>query len=252
MGKINAISFELSSSFGFFHWGKTKGDRRMTNIFISRTEVLGIIGAIIGINGYAQETFKKKLKVENHKPSFYEVLGGLNVGIIPKGKPVFFEDHLIHRPMNEINSRGSLMVKMSGLVEPKFQVIISQGSVEQTVYEKIVLYLKNGWAEFIPYFGKNQFPVAISNVTEEELEVVDGGEILIQSLYKERNTVEIPDLDSDDLKTGENFYYSDSLKDFSKTEIGKIVNEVTVWSSYEIELTESVYCTEDKLTISFL
>jgi len=251
---MQAISFEIGGKFGFFHWGKTKGDRRVTNIFISRTEVLGILGAIVGLDGYSQRNFRVKNK-SDIKETFYESLGGLNVSIIPKQVPSFFTDHLIHRSMKHINLKGSLMVEMEGLVEPSYKIVLSQGLVDNKTFEKVMMYLKRGWAEYIPYFGKNGFPVEISNVKEEQLlNLEENQEYVVDSLYKQSNVNKMPKVLKSKLINLENndYHYSENLKDFCEEEPPKIINKQTIWSSFKVTLNSKVYETEEKEKIVFL
>lgn len=248
---MKGISFELSSNFGFFHWGKTKGDKRISNLFISRTEVLGILGCVIGLEGYTQGMFKQKFKQKSEQ-TFYEVLGGLNVSIIPKSVPSLFEDQLIHRHMKHINTKGSLMVTMTGLVKPKYQIILERGTVTEDVFNKLVLYLENGWSEYIPYFGKNQFPLEISNVERVQLEEeTEKDTHVIHSLYLQKKVVKEPKVSQRKL-IRDGYYYSEGLKNFVESGSPSITSEQTIWSSFEVGLETPVYQSEHGEKIVFL
>lgn len=246
---MQAISVEVSAAFGFFQWEKTKGDRRITNLFLSKTEALGILGAVIGLDGYAQCTFKEKHNVKSSP--FYEVLSSLNITIIPCSVPTFFEDHLIHRSMHAINQKGALMVHITGLVKPSYRLIIEQGQIESVVFDKLVHYLENGWAEFIPYMGKNQFPVAFSNVQKVELtEVTNDEKRVIHSLCKQKYITEMDEIDEDDLYD-EDFHYHETLRDFQGgTPI--FLNEPHVWSSFKMKVNQPVFQTTDNQYVVFL
>jgi len=245
---MDAISFELKSNFGFFHWGKTKGDRRITSLFISRTEVLGIVGAIIGLDGYTQENFRNKIKPKQpRRDTYYDILKGLEVSIVPINVPHFFDDQLIHREMKHINTKGSLMVEMKGLVEPHYKVYLRQGTVEDDVFEKICLYVKKGWSEFIPYFGKNQFPLEILSPQEEELvEQPSESEVLVKSLFRQEDVSKPQKVRKSKLvKTSEdNYHLSDTLKNYDKENPARIVGEQMIWSSFDVSLSVPVYQTK--------
>lgn len=248
------LSFELSSNFGFFHWSKTKGDRRMTNLFISRTEVLGILGAVIGLEGYVQQNVRKKLKkkTKNEQKPFYELLNGLDIAIIPKKKPHFFEDHLIHRSMKHINSKGPLQVMMTGLINPTYKIVLSQGEVEDEIYEKIKFYLENEWCEFVPYFGKNQFPLEISNFQKEGVHVdMNEDNVVLDSLFNQKDVVDTSRIFKSKLSKQE-FHFSESLKNFDADNLPNVVNEQVFWSSLGVTLNKDIYKTNDGERVVFL
>lgn len=246
----NAVSFQLSGHFGFFQWAKTRGDFRMTNLFISRTEVLGIIGAIIGLEGYGPRMFKERMGVAGDAP-FYDVLGDLAVAVIPLVEPQMFEDHLIHRSMKHINAKGGLQVRMTGLVQPAYKVVLHQGGVSDDVFEKISCYLKNGWAEFIPYFGKNQFPVSYSDVKEEMLTETHNEKQVVDSLYCQEDVSVPPKVVKSKLMRHERFY-SEQGKNYSENKDGKIVSTQLIWSSFAVGLTCRTFVTSDNEVVAFL
>lgn len=248
---MKAISFEISSNFGFFQWEKTKGDNRITNLFISKTEVLGIIGAIIGLDGYGQTAFKKKNGTSSEN-SFFELLNGLNVSIIPNARPELFEDHLIHRHMDHINKRGSLMVKMTGLIKPSYTIIINKGSVKEELFEKINEYLEKEWSEFIPYMGKNQYPLEVKNVKNIELESVKQTEKKkINSIYKQKDILEEPKVRGRKLVEEECYHYTETLRSFADDNI-TFLNEQHVWSTFDVKLEKEIFKTDEDEYIVFL
>lgn len=247
---MKAVRFEISSNFGFFQWEKTKGDNRITNIFISKTEILGILGAIVGLDGYGQTTFKEKKGILSEN-SFYKVLNGLNVSILPNTRPELFEDHLIHRHMDHINKKGSLMVKITGLIKPSYTIVVTQGSAEDVVFEKIQEYLEKGIAEFIPYMGKNQYPLEIKNVKSIDLESVEQTEkTKIHSIYKQKSIVEEPKIRERKL-VEEDYHYTETLRSFAGDQI-TFLNEKHVWSSFDVKLDEEVFKTDEEEYIVFL
>ncbi|WHZ60080.1 CRISPR-associated protein Cas5 [Metabacillus hrfriensis] len=247
---MNAIQMDISGQFGFFHWNKTKGDLRVTNLFISRTEVLGILGAVLGLDGYAQERFKQK----HGKDSvlFSHQLQGLHVSIVPReeNKPQFFDDQLIHRSMEHINKKGALMVKMKGLVSLHYTLFISKGQVDDQIFATLCDYLKKGWAEYIPYFGRNQFPLSFDFVKEVHLREAASNDLVIHSLFKEHD-VEDCQIDDIDLTDGA-YHYVDSLRNFSLSEQTLFTQETTLWSSFEMKPLTPVYVTEENQHIVFL
>ncbi|MEB2630193.1 hypothetical protein SOP94_17190 [Peribacillus frigoritolerans] len=249
---MDTYSFDISSEFGYFQWSKTKGDNRITNLFISKTDVLGILGAIIGLDGYAQEYFREKNKSEK-KAVFYNSLKGLQISIVPKREPFLFEDHLIHRHLNHVNKKGSLMVKIFGLIKPSYKVFIQQGNVSRDVFGKLVKYLSKGWAEFIPYAGKNNFPIEISSFQKEHLQSLSEQEMVVDSLFLEESLMKDVQVFEVQLKMQEGvFHYVESLKFFDEeVDTPQIVNRNMVWSSSEVSLYGDIYRNGSGETIVF-
>lgn len=241
---------KISSAFGFFQWEKTKGDNRITNLFLSKSEVLGILGAVIGLDGYSQVTFKENHKKETNP--FYSLLGGLKVSILPQKEPRFFEDHLIHRHMDSINKKGALMVKITGLVKPEYKIVIEKGTVSDEVYQKLKTYLENGWAEFVPYMGKNQYPIEITDVKVEHIEEAKNDDkIKVDSIYKENDVDVSPKVKNRAIVEENEFHYMETLRSFKK-DSAQFDNEQYVWSSFPVKLKSSLYSTSEKETITFI
>lgn len=249
---MEAFSIELSAKFGYFQWEKTKGDKRVSNLFISKTDVLGILGAVIGLDGYGQEMFRHTFDAPK-QDTFYRALGGLGVAIIPKSTPTLFEDQLIHRQMEHVNKKGSLMVTMFGLLSPSYKVIVKRNTVDKEVFEKLVTYLQNGWSEFVPYCGKNQFPLEIGSFEEEVLSSADVSEpTVVHSLYKQSILTAEPLVTEFEIIEEDGFHYVESLKLFEEEGSSHIVNEPMIWSSFEAEVNDDVYLTNQNECITFL
>ncbi|PFH91396.1 hypothetical protein [Bacillus sp. AFS088145] len=243
MDAMKGFSFELSGDFAFFQWEKTKGDNRFTNLFVSKTDILGILGATIGLSGYVVEGMRAKLGAEK-QPTFYEELGGLKIALVPLVKPSFFEDHLIHRHMMTVNAKGALQAVITGLVRPRYRIHVEQGSVSDDVFAKLSMYIKNGWSEYIPYLGKNQFPATIEKYTAETLVKIEEEEKIVSSLFLYELLQEEPDVDLIDLHEEDDaHYYIESLKFYEPIGTASIKNKSMVWSSFPVRLTESIYQT---------
>lgn len=238
---MKTYSFEMESQFGFFQWNKTKGDKRITNLFISKTDVLGVLGAIVGLDGYSQEYFKEVNNIEKGN-TFYQALGGLRVSILPLSKPELFEDHLIHRRAHHINKKGSLMVYNYSLINPKYKIYFQQGEVNDDVFDNLIMYLSKGWAEYIPYAGKNTYPIDINKFKEEKLTEDVAEKHIINSLFLEENLQEDVMVFEIELKEDEMYHYIESLKFFREgAKTPDIEGRNMLWSSYEVSIEGPVF-----------
>lgn len=246
---MNAFSFTLSSTFGLFQWEKTKGDQRITNLFISKTEVLGILGAVLGLDGYSQVFLKEKHQLT--ATPFYESLRGLEIAILPEQHPAFFEDHLIHRYMHAVNSKGPLMAKLTGLVRPRYKIVVTQGSCQEDVFRQLITYMEKGWSEFIPYMGKNQYPAVIENFQQETLRPHTTAEAhRIDSLYKEKHVLHREKIRPSRL-IKQDYHYTNILRSF-EDDRPVFQNEPHCWSSFAVQLECPVVTLDSGESITFL
>src|SRR5690625_7696007 len=71
---MKLISFDIESNFGFFRKPESNNTLNVSYNMIHRPAILGILGAIIGLEGY-----KEKGKF----PEYYKRLNHLKIGITP-------------------------------------------------------------------------------------------------------------------------------------------------------------------------
>lgn len=132
-----------------------------------RIMLFGILGAIIGLNGYNYDSFMKIIKNEKEKlPNFYEKLNNLKIAIVPK-----FENKGFSKKIQSFNNSvgyasqeqgNNLIVTEQILENPAWDIYVLNNNSEE--YKKIKHYLLNKKCEFIPYIGKNDYFANINNV----------------------------------------------------------------------------------------
>ena len=71
---MKLISFDLKADFAFFRIPDTNATINLSYNIIHRPAVLGVLGAILGLDGY-----KEKGKL----PQYYEVLKDVRIGVEP-------------------------------------------------------------------------------------------------------------------------------------------------------------------------
>ena len=151
--------------------------------------ILGLLGAIIGLNGYNCNLLQKNLgRKVNGNPEFYEKLKNLKIGIVPNlGKENFSRkiqafNNSVGYASNETGN--NLIVKEQWLEKPSWTIYILENESEE--YRKIKDYLINKKCEYIPYIGKNDHFADIKNVTVEETKQLSEKITKIDSLYDEK------------------------------------------------------------------
>lgn len=143
------ISFTIRADFGMFKKPDINDKIFITYNIIPKTYILGMLGAIMGYEGYAQNRDKTKM------PEFYEKLKDIRVAIAPSDKNggIFKKEFILFN--NTCNGETKNITEQT-LVNPAYNIYIE---IDETNAEhtKLIDRLKNQKAEFLPYMGKNEF-----------------------------------------------------------------------------------------------
>ena len=176
----NLISFELMADFGFFRKPETNDGINLTYTMLHKPALLGILGAIIGLEGY-----KKK----GEKPEYLEKLKTLKVGIKPKNDDKGNFQKMVIKYSNTIgyaNKGTNYLTEEMTLIKPAYKCFLLLDLTDEN-HQKIKEYLMEGKAEFLPYLGKNEFSAwwDKERVVVHEFEEVSGVEegIVIENLF---------------------------------------------------------------------
>lgn len=164
-----AIKFKLFGKTAFFKKPEVNEYAYFTYNNIHKIALLGILGAIIGLDGYNQQR-------EKTYPEFYEKLKDLKISIVPDKKLKGIYPKKIQTFNNSVGyasneEGGNLIVREQWLENPSWTIYIyNDGTVEPNLYNKLKEYLLQGKTVYIPYLGKNDHPASITQVEEIELE----------------------------------------------------------------------------------
>lgn len=153
MNSQRLISFDIQADFGFFKKPDYNDGVLLTYNMLHKPALLGILGAIIGLRGY-----RKK----GEWPEYYRRLATLPVGIEPlegrheKGN---FRKTVVKytNTVGYANQDGNLLVEESMLIRPAYRCYLLL-SEDHPDHRKLYGYIRKGWAEYIPYLGKNEYP----------------------------------------------------------------------------------------------
>lgn len=154
---LETIKFELSSRMAIIK-KPDSNETYYTYTFPHKIMIYGILGAIIGLNGYNYYSLKKCLKEDVEElPEFYSKLCSLKIAIVPyidnknfKKKIQSFNNSVGYASQEQGNN---LIVKEQCLENPKWDIYIMDNNSDE--YNKIKEYLLNRKCEYIPYIGKN-------------------------------------------------------------------------------------------------
>jgi CRISPR-associated protein Cas5h len=168
MASQKLVSFDLKAEFGFFKKPDIN-DIYLSYNMLHKPALLGILGAIIGLQGYQKN---------GEFPQYYKKLKHLQVGIQPlnSDKGNFSKDMVTYNNGTGFASGetgGNLMITEQFLIKPAYRCYLLLDLDSQ---DEKILYdnLKNYNAEFIPYMGKNDFSAWWENFEDyNEVKVFD-------------------------------------------------------------------------------
>jgi len=184
------ISIDLYADFGMLKKPDTNDPVYLTFNMLHKPALLGIIGAIIGLEG-----FKEKGKL----PEYYEKLHSLKIGI----KPLKHENGNFQKSMVKYNNATGLANKDASnkhgatlniieqfLIAPAFRCYFLLDT-DNELHQKINDNLKIYHAEFLPYLGKNEFSVWWQKYEEYKFEKFEPkNSFKISSIYIKEQPLE--------------------------------------------------------------
>ncbi|MCC5943858.1 MAG: CRISPR-associated protein Cas5 [Bernardetiaceae bacterium] len=144
------ISIDLKGDFGFFRKPDMNDGINLSYNLLHKPALLGIMGAIIGLEGY-----KEKGKM----PEYYKKLADIKIGVEPLNHEQGNFQKTVIKYSNTIgyaNKGATYLTEEATLIKPSYRVyLLLDTNIAE--HQKLYEYLKTGRAEYIPYFGKNEF-----------------------------------------------------------------------------------------------
>jgi CRISPR-associated protein Cas5h len=185
------ISIDFKSDFGFFRKPDANNTINLSYNILHKPALLGILGSIVGLEGYSQaketentQVIPKGEKRKSIFPEYYEKFKDLPIGIEPLNHEKGNFQKTVIKYSNTVgyaNNGSTYLTEEATLIKPSYRVylLLELGIEDQ---KKLYHCLKEGKTEYIPYFGKNEFPVWWDNdkVVEYEFEKVEN----INNSYK--------------------------------------------------------------------
>jgi CRISPR-associated protein Cas5h len=190
---MTLISFDLKADFAFFRKPDTNATINLSYNIIHRPAVLGILGAIVGLEGY-----KEKGKM----PQYYEVLKDVRIGIEPLNhdKGNYAKTNIKYsNTVGYANKGTNFLTEELTLVNPEYRIYLLLDEADE--YQKqLADNLKRSYAEYIPYLGKNEFTAWWSSDSYKEYRFSDKemptGSVKVRTIFQKRtvlkNNVEAP------------------------------------------------------------
>lgn len=160
MNNKKIVSIDLWANMAVLKKPDVNKDIYLTYNILHKPMLLGILGAIIGLDGY---------KKNGELPEYYKKLRELKVGIQPLQpqnkhfKASYQKTNIVYNNSVGYASQeegGNLIVTEQTLIEPWFRcylLIDFDSDTNRDINTQLYNNLKNGEASYIPYIGKNEF-----------------------------------------------------------------------------------------------
>lgn len=156
---MDILRFRLSGKTAFFKKPEVNSYYYFTYGCVHKVALLGIFGAILGLNGYGQRVAKSK-----EYPEFYEVLKDLHIGIrivneqayIPKKVQIY--NNTVGYASKE--QGGVLNIKEQWLENPKWDIYLL---IDTPIAEQLANQIVGKSTIYTPYLGKNDHLATISD-----------------------------------------------------------------------------------------
>jgi CRISPR-associated protein Cas5h len=143
------ISIDFKGDFGFFRKPDANNTVNLSYNLLHKPALLGILGAIIGMDGY-----KEKGKM----PEYYVKLNHIPLGIMPlKHEKGNFQKTVIKysNTVGYANKGTTFLTEEATLIKPSYRIFVLLNTDNEDEL-KLYSYLQNGEAVYLPYFGKNE------------------------------------------------------------------------------------------------
>lgn len=182
---MEAVTFNLSGKTACFRKPDVNDFSYFTYHHIHKIALMGILGSILGLKGYAQQ------EKEDVFPEFYEKLDSLFLSVLPPRNQRGFFTKKIQVFNNSVGyaskeQGGNLIVREQWLEDPSWQIYIGKTeAIDEVLWLKLKTALLTSTAEYIPYLGKNDHPATLLNPRALQLILENNTSISqIDSLYK--------------------------------------------------------------------
>lgn len=176
---MKGLAFQLSGKTAMFKKPEVNSSVYLTYNNIHKVALLGILGAVIGLDGHEQHhRYNLQNKEKIPFPEFYEVLKDLQVGIIPRAEKGYFTKKLqvFNNSVGYASKEegGNLIVKEYWLENPKWDIYLYTDNAN--IMSRLEESLLNNKTAYTPYLGKNDHLADIKNCRKVEIQPIQWAE----------------------------------------------------------------------------
>lgn len=189
------ISVDWRATFGFLKKPDVNEGIYLTYNLLHKPALLGILGAVAGLGGYGRPDYMRPERILEYRRK----LAGLRVAIAPIEATVLalanpavktnsgsdrgnFRKAVIKytNTVGYANDGSTLIVAEQTLIGPAYRTWLLLDDADDTQAD-LLLRLQTQQAEFVPYLGKNEFPLWWENVREWDFQPFGGEHNFVMS-----------------------------------------------------------------------
>lgn len=166
---MKILKFNISGKTAFFKKPDVNTYRYLTYGQLHKVALMGILGCVIGLNGYREQL------EDDAFPEFYEKLKNIKVAIEPvskNGRASFIKSFQTFNNSvgyASFEKGGNLIIKEQWLVDVSWDIYLV---VEDEITNRIADNILNRNSVFIPYLGKNDHYLDI-NFMDKRPKLID-------------------------------------------------------------------------------
>jgi CRISPR-associated protein Cas5h len=181
------ISFTIKAEKGFFKKPDINDGIYLTYNMIHKPVILGILGAIIGLEGYNKS---------EELPEYYKILKNIPIGIKPLGdeKGIFPKTIITYNNTTGFASNeagGNLIITEQTLIYPSYKLYLLL-DLKNDNQKQLDGNIENQKAEYLPYMGKNDYSLCWDKREVEEYEweeIRQPSQFKICSIFKKEEAI---------------------------------------------------------------
>lgn len=170
------ISFTIKAEKGFLKKPDINEGIYLTYNMLHKPAILGILGAIIGLEGYQKNGVL---------PEYYKKLKDIPIGVEPIGDEkgnfqktiIYYSNTTGFANAGEKNSGATHLINEQTLIKPSYKIYLLL-DLENENETKIYNNIKEQNAEYLPYLGKNDYSLWWD---KEEVEEYDNWELFVKN-----------------------------------------------------------------------
>lgn len=162
------ISVDWRATFGFLKKPDINEGIYLTYNLLHKPVLLGILGAVAGLGGYGRPAYMRPERILEYR----RLLAGVRVAIAPLDADRGNFRKAVIKYTNTVgyaNDGATLIVAEQTLIGPAYRTWLLLDDTDAT-HALLLERLRRREAEFVPYLGKNEFPLWWDNVREWEVE----------------------------------------------------------------------------------
>lgn len=181
------ISVDWRATFGFLKKPDINEGIYLTYNLLHKPALLGILGAVVGLGGYGRPDYMRPKRILEYRRK----LAGLRVAIAPLHADRGNFRKAVIKYTNTVgyaNDGSTLIVAEQTLIGPAYRTWLLLDDADETQVQLLArLHAKQ--AEYVPYLGKNEFPLWWENVREWEWEMtVPSNYFKLSSIFRKGDT----------------------------------------------------------------